>query len=59
VTWSIVAPVFFATAGLRVDLSLLGDPEVAFWAIIVMAIATISKFAGSMIGARCRRTRSS
>lgn len=52
VTVAILAPIFFATAGLRVDLSLLGDPEVAFWAVVVLAIASISKFGGAMIGAR-------
>jgi Kef-type K+ transport system membrane component KefB/nucleotide-binding universal stress UspA family protein len=51
-TVAILAPIFFATAGLRVDLSLLGDPEIAVWALIVVAIASISKFLGSMIGAR-------
>jgi Kef-type K+ transport system membrane component KefB/nucleotide-binding universal stress UspA family protein len=51
-TVAILAPIFFATAGLRVDLSLLADPEIAFWAVVVLAIASISKFAGSMIGAR-------
>jgi nucleotide-binding universal stress UspA family protein len=51
-TVAIVAPIFFATAGLRVDLSLLADPEIAFWAIVVTVIASISKFAGSLIGAR-------
>jgi Kef-type K+ transport system membrane component KefB/nucleotide-binding universal stress UspA family protein len=51
-TVAILAPIFFATAGLRVDLSLLADPEIAFWAVVVLAIASISKFVGSMIGAR-------
>jgi Kef-type K+ transport system membrane component KefB/nucleotide-binding universal stress UspA family protein len=51
-TVAVLAPIFFATAGLRVDLSLLGDPEIAFWAAVVLAIASISKFAGAMIGAR-------
>jgi Kef-type K+ transport system membrane component KefB/nucleotide-binding universal stress UspA family protein len=51
-TVAILAPVFFATAGLRVDLSLLSDPEIAFWAVVVLAIASISKFVGSMVGAR-------
>ncbi len=51
-TVAIVAPIFFATAGLRVDLSLLADPEIAGWALIVVAIASISKFLGSLIGAR-------
>lgn len=51
-TVAIVAPIFFATAGLRVDLSLLADPEIAVWALFVIAIASISKFAGALIGAR-------
>ncbi len=51
-TVAIVAPIFFATAGLRVDLSLLTDPEIAFWAVVVTVIASISKFTGSLIGAR-------
>ncbi len=52
VTVAFVAPIFFATAGLRVDLSLLADPEVALWTVIVIVIASVSKFAGSLIGAR-------
>lgn len=51
-TVAVVAPIFFATAGLRVDLSLLADPEIALWAVVVIAIASISKFVGSLIGAR-------
>jgi Kef-type K+ transport system membrane component KefB/nucleotide-binding universal stress UspA family protein len=51
-TVAIVAPIFFATAGLRVDLSLLADPEIAFWAVVVTVIASVSKFAGSLLGAR-------
>jgi Kef-type K+ transport system membrane component KefB/nucleotide-binding universal stress UspA family protein len=52
ITSSFAAPIFFATAGLRADLSALGDSTVAVWAVIVFAIASISKFAGSMLGAR-------
>lgn len=52
VTTTFLAPVFFATAGLRVDLGLLGDPEVLLWAVIVVAAASLAKFAGSMIAAR-------
>lgn len=51
-TTNLFAPVFFATAGLRVDLGLLGDPEVLLWAVVVLAVASIAKFGGSMIGAR-------
>ncbi|TVR27404.1 MAG: cation:proton antiporter [Ilumatobacter sp.] len=52
ITVSFLAPIFFATAGLRVDISLLGDPEVLLWTFIVIALATASKFVGSMLGAR-------
>jgi Kef-type K+ transport system membrane component KefB/nucleotide-binding universal stress UspA family protein len=54
-TVSIVAPIFFATAGLRVDLSALASAEVATWTVIVILIATLSKFVGSLIGARLAR----
>jgi Kef-type K+ transport system membrane component KefB/nucleotide-binding universal stress UspA family protein len=50
-TTTFLAPVFFATAGLRVDLGLLGDPEVLLWAGIVLAAASLAKFAGSLVAA--------
>lgn len=50
-----LAPVFFATAGLFVDLGLLVDPEVAVWTVIVLAAAAVSKLAGSYAGARLSR----
>jgi Kef-type K+ transport system membrane component KefB/nucleotide-binding universal stress UspA family protein len=51
-TAAIFAPVFFATAGLRVDLGLLADLETLWWALIVLAAASASKFFGSIIGAQ-------
>ncbi len=51
-TAAIFAPVFFATAGLRVDLALLGDVETFVWAGIVLFAASASKFVGSVIGAK-------
>ncbi|HUF98112.1 MAG TPA: cation:proton antiporter [Ilumatobacter sp.] len=51
-TSSVVAPVFFATAGLRVDLGALTDPEVSVWVVLIIVAATASKFVGSWIGAR-------
>jgi Kef-type K+ transport system membrane component KefB len=50
-TTAIFAPVFFATAGLRVDLGLLFDVETLVWGVIVLAAASLSKFIGSLIGA--------
>ena len=48
----VFAPIFFATAGLRVDLGLLADSETIMWALIVLAIASLSKFLGSILGAQ-------
>lgn len=52
ITASFAAPIFFGLAGLRADFTALGDPTVAMWAVIVFVIASISKFVGSMAGAR-------
>ncbi len=51
-TAAVFAPVFFATAGLRVDLGLLADAETLLWAVIVLGAASLSKFVGSILGAR-------
>ncbi|HVM20980.1 MAG TPA: cation:proton antiporter [Egibacteraceae bacterium] len=51
-THSFFAPVFFATAGLFVDLGLLADPVTLFWAVVVVAVAAVAKLVGSFIGAR-------
>ncbi len=50
-TRSFFAPLFFATAGLRVDLGLLGDPEVLGWGVVVVAVASLSKGVGAYLGA--------
>lgn len=52
VTRSFFAPLFFATAGLRVDLGLLRDPTVLGWGVIVVAVASASKGVGAYLGAR-------
>lgn len=49
---SFLAPVFFATAGLSVDLGLLADPETLFWTVVVIAVAAAVKLVGSFVGAR-------
>ena len=51
-TTTFLAPVFFATAGLRVDLGLLGEGDALVWAGIVVAVAIVAKFAGAYVGAR-------
>jgi Kef-type K+ transport system membrane component KefB len=52
ITRAFFAPLFFATAGLRVDLGLLRDPEVLGWGIAVVLAASASKAVGAYLGAR-------
>ncbi|MBK6311234.1 MAG: cation:proton antiporter [Candidatus Microthrix sp.] len=51
-TNGIFAPLFFAVAGIRVDLTQLADPEVAIWAVVVTLAATAAKVVGSYAGGR-------
>jgi Kef-type K+ transport system membrane component KefB/nucleotide-binding universal stress UspA family protein len=51
-TTTFLAPVFFATAGLRVDLGLLGEGDALWWAGVVVLVAIVAKFAGAFVGAR-------
>jgi len=52
---AVLAPLFFATAGLRMDLSTLGQPIVLGSAFLVLLIAVAGKFIGVYIGARASR----
>jgi Kef-type K+ transport system membrane component KefB len=47
-----LAPLFFATAGLRMDLTALHRPSVLAAACAVLAIAILGKFVGAFIGAK-------
>jgi len=49
-TGAFLAPIFFSTAGLRVDLGLLAEPEIALWGVWVLLAASISKFGGAYLG---------
>lgn len=51
-TMTLFAPLFFATAGLRVDLGLLGNPTVLLWSLVILVVASGTKFLGSFLGAR-------
>ncbi|MET7421134.1 cation:proton antiporter [Dactylosporangium sp. NPDC005555] len=51
VVLGVFAPIFFATAGLRMDLTLLGNPVVALSAVVVLAVAVAGKFGGAYAGA--------
>lgn len=58
ITVAVLAPVFFAIAGLRMDLTLLADPQVLATAVVLLLIAVLGKFTGAMLGARlCGLTR--
>src|SRR5262245_18481555 len=52
VTRAFFAPLFFANAGLRVDLSLLAEPEVLHWGLLVLVAASRTKFVGAYLGSR-------
>jgi Kef-type K+ transport system membrane component KefB len=55
VVLAFLAPIFFATAGLRIDLRALARPPVLAAALIVLAVAILGKFAGAYLGARLSR----
>lgn len=50
-----LAPIFFATAGLRMDLTSLWHPAVLGAGLLVLAVAILGKFAGAYLGARVSR----
>ncbi|MFD8750654.1 cation:proton antiporter [Kitasatospora sp. NPDC059577] len=52
---SVLAPVFFATAGLRMDLTALGRPPVLLAGVAVLAVAIAGKFGGAYLGSRLSR----
>ncbi|SDR63475.1 transporter, CPA2 family [Rhizobiales bacterium GAS113] len=47
---SFFAPVFFALAGLSVDLTMLNSPEIALFTFGLILIASIGKFGGAFLG---------
>jgi len=51
VTAGFLAPIFFASAGLKVDLVRLLDPQVLTIGLLVLAVACIGKFVGVYLGA--------
>jgi Kef-type K+ transport system membrane component KefB len=52
---SFLAPVFFATAGLRMDLTALAQPMVLLAGLGVLLAAIVGKFSGAYLGARLSR----
>lgn len=55
VALGVFAPVFFAAAGLKVDLGKLAQPKVLAVGLLVLAIAIVGKFVGAYAGARASR----
>lgn len=52
---SVLAPIFFASAGLRMDLTSLWHPPVIAAGVLVLVVAIVGKFVGAYLGARVRR----
>jgi Kef-type K+ transport system membrane component KefB len=52
VTFGVFAPIFLATAGLRLDLSVLLEPELLAITAALVVVAAVAKVAGAYIGAR-------
>jgi Kef-type K+ transport system membrane component KefB len=52
ITFGVFAPIFFASAGLKVDIKALFNPELALLALALITVATVSKIFGAYVGAR-------
>ena len=49
---ALFAPLYFATAGLSVDVTKLANPSAAAWFAVLVVVAVVSKFAGVYAGGR-------
>lgn len=49
---AVFAPIFFAVAGLKVDVTAILDPRLAWITVAVIAVATFGKVVGAYAGAR-------
>ncbi len=52
ITLSFLAPIFFAAAGLKVNLLQLMTPKIFFVGMVVLVIACVGKFTGAYLGSR-------
>jgi Kef-type K+ transport system membrane component KefB len=52
ITFGVFAPIFFASAGLKVDIKALLNIDLALLALILIVVATLSKIVGAYLGAR-------
>lgn len=55
VTLSVLAPLFLACAGLRIDMTALRDPTILLAGLTIFGLATLGKFVGAYAGARLSR----
>ncbi len=55
IVMAVLAPLFLAAIGLRMDLTALRDPRVLVAAVAVVVVATAGKFGGVYLGARAGR----
>lgn len=51
-TRNVLSPIFFATAGIFVDVGALATPGRLFWLVVLLAVAVAAKFVGSYLGTR-------
>lgn len=49
-TAALLAPVFFAFSGLRVDIGLLDTSTVVLWTVVLIVVAITAKIAGTVLG---------
>lgn len=54
-TTAVLAPIFFATVGLRMDITALRNVPLLLTGLAVLAVAIVGKFAGAYAGARMSR----
>ena len=47
-----LSPVYFALAGLRIDLTSLAHVQVALWGVVALLVAVAGKFSGALVGGR-------
>lgn len=52
ITYWFLAPIFFATAGLRLNLPALANPQNLAWSAVILAVAVATKLAGAFVGGR-------
>ena len=51
VVGTLLLPLFFAFTGLRMNVGLLAGPQMWIWCVLIIAVAIVGKFGGSMLAA--------